>query len=1096
MKTWTLIIKEIKNYVFHTAWIGVFICPVSLMKAQDDWVQLKEKNANYYQIKAAFERAHQEKKLKSKKKFQIEKEEGGENLFRRWAWMAEPRVYPSGDLKYASYSYALEEYNKWLNEHAVFKTSGGGAAIPTATTANWVPLGPFGDPIGSNAGRMICVRFHPTNPNIIYVGTASGGMWMSNDAGNTWTTTTDNLGSLGVSDIAIDPSNPNIIYIATGDIDAGDTYSIGVYKSTDGGLTWNPTGLTFTTNQRRRIGRLLINPQNPSTLFAFTSAGIYRTRNAGASWTLIQAGNFKDGEFKPNDTTIVYGVTSSNFYRSTNGGNTFTSVSYGAVGSIIRLSVAVTPANPNYVYLLGSLNDYSYGGVYLSNASGAAGTWTVMSTTPNIFDWSTNGSGIGGQGWYDIAIGVSPTNPNEIVCGGVNSWRSTNGGASWTLYTHWYGGGGKPYVHADLHDVQYTSSNTVYLATDGGLFRTTNGGTSFSPINGAMNIAQIYKLGLSATSSSLIVTGHQDNGTNKWNGTSWTEIYGGDGADCFISWNNNNTIVASYIQGDFQRSTNGGASWTSIAPPTSQSAAWVAPIIQHPTNPNTFLCGYENVWISNNQGTSWTQPGVVGSGSGDILGVKVAPSNTNVIYAFRSYELYRSANNGAVWTNISSGLPVGYAAITDIAIDNTNENNIYVTFSGYSSGNKVFHSTNGGASWTNYSAGLPNIPVNCIVYTKNSPGAIYIGTDVGVYYREATMSSWLPYSQGLPNVIVNDMEIDYLSNKLRAATYGRGVWETDLYSNPTAVPNSFFTTNYSTACINVPFQFNDASSNNPTSWLWSFPGGNPSSSTAQNPSVTYTATGTYTVSLTASNANGTGSTYTSTITVAPSPTAASSATNVCAGFGTYIYANTNASSISWNTGAATSSIYVTPTITTIYTYTAANGPCQVTANVTVNVSSSPPQPTITATGATLTCNPSATSYQWYLNGSPISGATSQTYVATQNGWYSVWISNTSGCQSSSPSVYVSLTGIQSTASAQGIHVSPNPMCEVLEITSDSHKNFQIRIMDVSGKEIWNEFVNLEGKEKYKLPVSSFASGIYFIELVGDSFKVVEKIVKK
>lgn len=1093
MKNLFLFISKKRNAaLFCTASLLLSITTYS----QEKWIELKEKGANFYQIKASFEAEHQQKKSKFKNKIKVEKEEGGEALFKRWAWYAEPRVYPSGELKYASHSYAMKEYNKWLNEHSIFKTANGGAAVPTATNANWTPIGPFGDPIGSNAGRLVCVRFHPTNPNIIYVGTAAGGMWMSTDGGSTWTTTTDNLGSLGVSDIAIDPSNPTIIYIATGDYDAGDTYSIGVYKSTDGGLTWNATGLTYTTNQGRRIGRLLINPLNPTTLYAFTSAGIYRTRNGGSTWTLVQSGNFKDGEYKPSDTTVMYGVTSSGFYRSTNGGNSFSTVSYGAVGSVIRLSVAVSPANPNYVYLLASASDYSYGGVYRSASMGAAGTWTVMSTTPNIFDWSTNGSGSGGQGWYDLAIGVSPTNINEIVCGGVNTWRSTNGGSTWTLYTHWYGGGGKPYVHADLHDVQYTSSNTVYLATDGGLFRTTNGGTSFSAINGAMNIAQIYKLGLSASSSSLIVTGHQDNGTNKWDGTNWTEIYGGDGADCFISWNNNNTIVASYVYGDFNRSTNGGASWASIAPSTSENAAWVAPIIQHPTNPNTFLCGYENVWISTNQGTSWTKPGNIGAGTGDILGVRVAPSNTTVIYAFRSNSLYRSANSGVLWTDISSGLPTGLASITDIAIDNTNENNIYVTFSGYSSGNKVFHSTNGGASWTNYSTGLPNIPANCIVYTKNSSDAIYVGTDVGVYYREISMSSWLPYSQGLPNVIVNDMEIDYLSNKLRAATYGRGVWETDVYSNPTATPNSFFTTAYSVACINTPFQFNDASSNSPTSWSWSFPGGNPSSSTAQNPSVTYTATGTYTVSLTASNANGIGTTYTSTINVAPSPTAASTSTNLCSGYGTYIYANTNASSISWNTGANTSSIYVNPTVTTVYTYTAANGQCQITANVTVNVNPTPPQPTVSVNGGTLTCNPSAASYQWYLNGSPISGATSQTYLATQNGYYSVWTSNSYGCQSSSSSVYVTVTNIQSYANLYQILISPNPAYDFIEISTSSYKTLYVKIYDVPGKIVYANTLDFQNNTKYPIDLSNFETGIYFVEILGADFKVTEKIIKK
>ncbi len=1060
----------------------------SVLKIQSqNWVQLREDtNSNFYQIKNEFNNYWKNRPYERGK---------GYKPFKRWMWYAEPRVYPSGDIKYATPGYALNEYNKWLNNNPQAKQFV--TASPTSTTANWVPLGPFGDPSGSNAGRMICVRFHPASTNTIYVGTAAGGMWVSNNSGSSWSTTTDQLGSLGVSDVAVDPITPANIYIATGDYDAGDTKSIGVYKSTNGGATWAATTLTFATSSSRTIGRLLINPQNPTTLFAFTSAGIYRTRNGGTSWTLVKSGSFKDGEYKPGDTTVMYGVTSSGFYRSIDGGNTFNTVAYGAVGSHIRLSVAVSPANANYVYLLASLNDYSYGGVYRSSSMGAAGTWTAMSTTPNIFDWSTNGSGTGGQGWYDLAIGVSPTNINEIVCGGVNSWKSTDGGATWGLYTHWYGGGGKPYVHADLHDVQYTAANTVYMATDGGLFRTTNGGTSFSALNGAMNIAQIYKLGLSASSPSLIITGHQDNGTNKWNGTTWTGIYGGDGADCFISWASNNNMVQSYVQGDFHFSTNAGGSWASIAPSTSESAAWVAPIIQHPSTATRFLCGYESVWNSTNQGTSWTQLGTLGaSTTNNVLGIVVAPSNTNVIYAFKSTEIYRTVNNGSTWTSIATGLPIGSAAITGIDVDNTNENNVYVTFSGYSAGNKVFHSTNGGGTWTNYSTGLPNIPVNCVVYTKNTSDAIYIGTDVGVYYRELSMSSWIPYSNGLPNVIVDDMEIYYASNKLRIATYGRGVWETDLYSNPGAVPNSLFTTNYSSACINTPFQFNDASSNAPTSWAWSFPGGSPSSSTAQNPSITYTATGTYTVTLTASNVNGTGSVYTSTLLVSPSPTAASSSTNACAGFGVNITANTNASSVNLSTGATTNSIYVSPAVTTVYSFTAANGACQTVANYTVNVSPAPPIPTVSVSGSTLTCNPSATTYQWYLNGSPISGATSQTYAATTTGYYSVWTGNAAGCQSSSSSTYVVVTGITSAAAQQGLSITPNPVSDKLNISYHNNKDLIYRVLDATGKEIMHGKLIFDSKTSESIDFSGLSEGYYFVELTNGDWKIQEKILKK
>lgn len=803
-------------------------------------------NSNFYEIQDSFNAYWNGRTIEKGK---------GYKAFRRWEAYMAPRAYPTGNLTIPSQTY--ENYVEWSKSKNKSKSNGG---IVKSVAGNWVLLGPVGKPGGGGAGRINFIRFDPVTSTTMFVGAPDGGLWKTTNGGTSWTTNTDQLAVIGCSDIAINPANNQIMYLATGDGDGGDTYSTGVLKSTDGGATWVATGLAWTANQGRTISRLLINSTNPLIVMAFGSTGIWRTTDGGTTW-VQPTGTFtgiKDAEFKPGDVNTIY-AAGTTFRKSTDGGATWgASIATGLTG-IGRLSIAVTAANPAYVYVLGSrATDAGFLGLIRSTDSGTSFTTRMASTaTNNILGWD-NGSDAGGQGWYDLTIAASPTNAEEVYTGGVNIWKSTNGGTSFTLNTHWFGGYSKPNVHADIHDIVFLpgSGTTVYSGNDGGVYRTTNSGTAWTDISSNLAIAQQYRVGLSTSNATLLVTGHQDNGTNKMNGTTWTEIYGGDGMDCFIDRTNNNNIYGSYVYGEYYRSTNGGTNWTAIN--TGLPAGdWLCAWHQDPVTATTLYAGGRAaLYKTTNSGTGWTAMGTP-TGSGNIIEFEIAPSNNQIIYALKngSNAVSKSINGGTSFTSVSTGLPTTVAP-TDIAISNTDPNIVFVTYSGYGSTSKVFKSINGGTSWTNLSTGLPNIPMNTIVYSNSSvDNGIYVGTDVGVYYKD-NITNWVAFNVGLPNVGVRDLEIYYPTNRLRAATFGRGTWDSDLYSAVAAVPVASFTPSSTTICLGQSVTYTNTSSGIPTSYSWTFAGGTPSTSTATNPTITYNTVGTFQVDLTATNASG------------------------------------------------------------------------------------------------------------------------------------------------------------------------------------------------------------------------------------------------
>ena len=838
----------------------LFTTSTFFISAQE-WVQgMYDHNVNFYQVQSQFEeywKQVEREAIRTNENFRPGKSglAWGWPQFRRWENFWETRVSGTDGMRPAPGVIAQTMF----------------FAAKTASAQNagdWQPIGPFSAP-NSNSytgiGRINCIAFHPVNSDTIWVGAPAGGLWKSTNGGQTWSTNTDHLPNLGVSSIAIDPLHPDTMYIATGDRDGGDTFSFGVLKSTDGGQTWSTTGLTQSVQQGKRIGTLHIISNNTQIVIAAARDGIFRSTDGGATWNGVQAGSFNTLAPDAQNPHIVYAGTSGSvgrIYRSKDSGATWTMLTSGLPSSgVNRVEIAISPQDSNYVYALFSANNNGFGGLYRSIDGGDS--WTLRSNSPNILGWSATGSGTGGQGWYDLALAVDPTNKNRIYVGGVNVWASNNGGGQWTCIGHWYGQNGVPIVHADIHTFAWQpKSNDLFIGTDGGVYETTNSGNSFIPHKDGMNITQYYKISQSLSNPSLLLGGAQDNGTHRQQGANWDLVRGGDGMDNGIDPDNNQIMYASVYYGDFSKSTNGGNTFFSMNSLTAAgSGNWVTPFLIDPTNSNIIYAGFDQLWRSNNKGNTWNATSANVIGNGNIDAIAVAPSNNQIIYVSIDENLYRSANNGSNWNLVSQGMP-GTSHITGITVSNIDANHIWVSRSSYAPNHKVFESTDGGQTWLNRTGNLPNLPVNCIVYQNNSLDAVYIGTDVGVYYRDATLNDWTPYMLGLPNVIVKDLEIYYAGNKIRAGTYGRGIWEASLYSNFFSIPNANFTAlPFSTCATGDTVTLTDASQGTPSNWKWSFYPNtvtfvNGTADTSQNPQVVFNALGDYTITLQASNQYG------------------------------------------------------------------------------------------------------------------------------------------------------------------------------------------------------------------------------------------------
>lgn len=724
----------------------------------------------------------------------------GQKQFRRWEYIMSPRLFN----------------NTSLDSKALWKAINDKPTNPPEDSADWMFIGPVTTPyeiettLKSGNGRLNCIAFHPTDPNTYFVGAPSGGFWKTTNGGTSWTTTTDKLDAIGISDIVVSQEDPSVIYLATGDGDAGDTYAIGIIKSADGGETWNTTGLSLDVANGIYFRKIIMHPENPDTMFATSNRGIYMTTDGWNTFSAkLSTLSFKDIEFKPGDPNYIYATTYSSsggaaIFRSTNGGTNFFSVSSSLdYSNANRVELAVSPAEPSTIYALASkANDSGLHSVNKSTNNGS--TWTLMINDQfeNLLGWDYDGGDEGGQGWYDLSLAVSPTDINTVLVGGVNIWKSTNGGSTWDLSSLWYHSSTADYVHADQHMFAYSPlTGDLFAANDGGIYSSVDDGNNWVDKSNDIQILQSYKFGTSQLSEGKIIAGNQDNGTFLLTSDEWFSVLGGDGMQCHIDPTNDDILYGSLYYGAMYRSDDGGLNFSNIKPADAGDGGWVTPFILHPVHSSIIYAGFKDVYKSPDRGATWNSISTNLTTS-NLEQLAVSASNDAFIFASHGNTIYKTSNSGESWTTLSSSLP--NENITSICISPDDHNEVWITFSGYNENYKVYYTNDGGINWTNFSEGLPNVPANEIIFRENSDKELYLATDIGVYYRHADTNTWINFSNNLPNVIVTDLEIAEDFKKLRAATYGRGVWETNLEEAKPA--KATFISNIINGCTDAPIE--------------------------------------------------------------------------------------------------------------------------------------------------------------------------------------------------------------------------------------------------------------------------------------------------
>lgn len=728
-------------------------------------------------------------------------------------WYYGQRAYPASHLP-----------DGW-RENALSHVKRNGLDKPASSTAamTWTSLGP-----NSVGGRVRSIVVDPSDSNTVYCGSVSGGIWKSTDAGASWNAIGDLAPNLVIGCMAIDPTNTNIIYAGTGEGYFNYDYmrGAGVLKSTDAGATWSLLTNFATPNAAFSyyyINKLVIRPGSPNTVYAAMLGGIWKTTDAGASWAKLNTNTLVSvrctdlvvDPVTPDNMYASFGLFSTDgVYKTTNGGTSWSKIANGfppTTDKYSRISLGISLSSPATIYAsISDSNEYTHS---IRKTTNGGTLWTTVGTPVDPTSGLTHlGNSAGGQGWYNNVIAVHPSNPSIVYAGGINLFKSTDGGTSWTMKTSWNNSPGYQPMHADQHAIVFdpANSNIMYFGNDGGMFKSTNGGETFSAINNGLAITQFYSGAINPGSgTNIFYGGTQDNGSlRSTTQPVWSEVSnGGDGGVVQVDSTTPANVYISYPFLGIHKSTAFGAlrtfTKTMIGIPssgvsTTDRCNFIAPYVIDASNTQVLVAGTFKVYRTTNGGSNWAGissdltgdgdgSGQVGSQASVISAIGIARSAPQTMYLGTTgsitviSRIQVTTNTGSTWTNVTAS-PLPDRTVTAFGIDPTNSSRAFACYSGFASSTPatpghVYLTTNRGATWTNASGNLPDIPVNAIVFNPQNLSHIIVGTDLGVFESVNSGVTWTQQNSGMANVSVADLDLrgDLI---LFATTHGRGMYRT------------------------------------------------------------------------------------------------------------------------------------------------------------------------------------------------------------------------------------------------------------------------------------------------------------------------------
>jgi hypothetical protein len=702
-----------------------------------------------------------------------------------WFWTQ--RAWPEGRINHEAYKEAINRARTLRSE-------------ADRTGPVWEDAGP------TNIGaRVTDLAIDPVNAGVIYAAMASGGVFKSTDTGSHWTPIFDDQASLSIGSVAVDPTDPQTVWVGTGEANAGSYsfFGMGMFKSSDAGESWDYKGLEET----RYIARVVVDPGDGDRVFAACTGelfgsnperGVYRTLDGGDSWsqvlTVTDSTACIDLVMNPQDPDVLYaamwervrglnyrrsGGYSSGIWKTIDGGNNWNELTTGlpSGGDVGRIGLTLCASQPNVLYAIYADDPGYFDGVYKSTNSGLSWTRTSDGALSGLYS---------SFGWWFGNIRVDPDDPNLVFALGLDFYRSTNGGGSWS-----YAGSD---MHVDHHALAFDphQSGRIFDGNDGGLYRSTSEGVSWAKLYDQPT-SQFYAIAIDPQNPERLYGGTQDNGTLRTltgNVDDWTRILGGDGFYCIVHPTNSNKIWAEYQNGGLNRSTNGGSSWSGATSGINSGDRrnWSTPVVMDPSNPETMYYGTYRLYRSTDGSGYWSAisgdltGGNQGANFGTISTIAVAPSDPGTIYVGTDdSRVWVTSNSGGDWNLISGDLPTRW--VTRVVVDPLDASTVYASFSGLRWDEDlphVFKSTDRGANWQAISAGLPEVPVNVLLVDPDFPLQLFVGTDLGCYVATAPDYNWQILGTGLPYAPVLDLKFHAPSRMLVAGTHGRSMFRLDL----------------------------------------------------------------------------------------------------------------------------------------------------------------------------------------------------------------------------------------------------------------------------------------------------------------------------